>query len=145
MTKAELKKRVCEAIDKRAEEIIAVGDFMFNNPELGYKEHKAADLVEEKFKALGLDYRKGLALTDVYKRQVNMWTSSMMYTLYLPWLGANFTPSRKSRISSIPRLDAPSISNTSRLLPCLIPIQLAQAKQGLGVGLSVDMLSLIHI
>lgn len=68
MTKAELKKRVCEAIDKRAEEIIAVGDFMFNNPELGYKEHKAADLVEEKFKALGLDYRKGLALTGLKAR-----------------------------------------------------------------------------
>ncbi len=68
MTKAELKKRVCEAIDKRAEEIIAVGDSMFKNPELGYKEHKAAALVEEKFKALGLDYRKGLALTGLKAR-----------------------------------------------------------------------------
>ncbi|NLW17261.1 MAG: amidohydrolase [Firmicutes bacterium] len=68
MKKAELKKRGCEAIDKRAEEIIAAGDYLFNNPELGYKEHKAAALVEEKFKALGLDYRKGLALTGLKAR-----------------------------------------------------------------------------
>lgn len=68
MKKAELKKRICAAIDKRAEEIIAIGDFMFNNPELGYKEHKAASLVEEKFQALGLDYRKGLAVTGLKSR-----------------------------------------------------------------------------
>lgn len=68
MKKAELKKRVCAAIDKRAQEIIAIGDFVFDNPELGYKEHKAASLVEEKFQALGLDYRKGLAVTGLKSR-----------------------------------------------------------------------------
>lgn len=68
MKKAELKQRVCAAIDKRAEEITAIGDFMFNNPELGYKEMKAASLVEEKFAALGLDYRAGLAVTGLKSR-----------------------------------------------------------------------------
>lgn len=68
MTKAELKQRVCTAIDKRKDEIIALGDFMFTHPELGYKEYQAAALVEEKFQALGLDYRKNLALTGLKAR-----------------------------------------------------------------------------
>lgn len=68
MHKEQLKQKVCAAIDKRADEIIAIGDFMFNNPELGYKEHQAAALVEEKFKALGLEYRKGLAVTGLKSR-----------------------------------------------------------------------------
>ncbi|HBK85353.1 MAG TPA: amidohydrolase, partial [Firmicutes bacterium] len=68
MKKEHLKQKVCAAIDKRADEIIAIGDFMFNNPELGYKELQAAALVEEKFQALGLEYRKGLAITGLKSR-----------------------------------------------------------------------------
>lgn len=68
MKKAELKQRVCAAIDERAAEIIAIGDFMFDNPELGYKEFKAAALVEEKFVDLGLDYRAGIAITGIKSR-----------------------------------------------------------------------------
>lgn len=68
MDKEQMKKRVCAAIDKRAEEIIALGDYMFGHPELGYKEKLAAQLVEEKFQALGLDYRKGLAVTGLKAR-----------------------------------------------------------------------------
>jgi len=44
---------------------------------------------------------------------VSICTSSMIYTLYFPSTGANFTVSRKFFISSIPLLDAASISNTS--------------------------------
>ena len=44
------------------------------------------------------------------------------------------TFSRRSRISSIPRLEAASISNTSILLPSLIRWQLAHSLQGLAVG-----------
>ncbi len=65
MEKSSLKQQVCQAIDQRADEIIALGEFMFEHPELGYKEHKAAALVEEKFKALGMSYRAGLAVTGV--------------------------------------------------------------------------------
>ncbi len=68
LDKATLKARVCEAIDRRAQEIIELGDFMFNNPELGYKEMQASALVEEKFKALGLDYKKNLGLTGLKAR-----------------------------------------------------------------------------
>lgn len=65
MDKATLKAQVCEAIDQRAEEIIGIGNYLLHNPELGYKEVKSAALVAEKFAALGLEYREGLALTGV--------------------------------------------------------------------------------
>ncbi len=68
MTREELKARVCHAIDQRAQEIIAVGDFIFNNPELGYKEKKAAQVVEEKFRALGLSCQVGLGITGLKAR-----------------------------------------------------------------------------
>ena len=68
MDKGQLKEMVCAAIDKRTQEIIALGDYMFSHPELGYKEKLAAELVEEKFRALGLDYRKGLAVTGLKAR-----------------------------------------------------------------------------
>lgn len=68
MDKALLKDKVCQAIDQRAQEIIALGDFMFDHPELGYKEKQAAKLVEEKFQALGLEYRKDLAVTGLKAR-----------------------------------------------------------------------------
>ena len=44
---------------------------------------------------------------------VSWWTSSMMYTLKRPRAGAYLTFSRSVRISSMPRLEAPSISITS--------------------------------
>ena len=34
-----LKERVCQAIDAHREEIIALGDSIFAEPELGYKEY----------------------------------------------------------------------------------------------------------
>src|SRR3989344_1980710 len=47
---------------------------------------------------------------------VSMWTSSMMYTLYLDSYGSVCTASLSSRTSSIPRLLAASISYRSTLL-----------------------------
>jgi len=47
------------------------------------------------------------ALKDSF---VNICTSSMMYTLYFPFVGAYLTDSRNVLISSIPRFAAPSIS-----------------------------------
>ncbi|MGE5654811.1 MAG: amidohydrolase [Bacillota bacterium] len=65
MTKEELKQRVCAAIDRRAEELTEVGETIMRMPELGYKEWRTAALVEEKFKSLGLSYRKEVALTGL--------------------------------------------------------------------------------
>ena len=58
-TKEDLKKRVSDSIEKRSKEITEIGETVLRNPELGYKEVKTASLVEEKFRSLGLSYRKG--------------------------------------------------------------------------------------
>lgn len=63
MSVQELKARVLKAIDQRKDEIIALGEQIRVNPELGYKEHKTAALVEETYRKLGLTYRSGLAIT----------------------------------------------------------------------------------
>src|SRR2546429_1479333 len=65
MTKDELKRRVWEAVDRRREEIIGLGEQIRRHPELGFKEVKTARLVEETFNKLGLAPRAGLALTGV--------------------------------------------------------------------------------
>ena len=65
MTRDELKQRVYQAIDQRADEIIGLGEQIRRHPELGFKEVKTARLVEETFKKLGLTPRTGLALTGV--------------------------------------------------------------------------------
>ena len=46
-TKDELKRRVFEAIDRRAEEIIGIGERIASNAEMGFKEVKTARLVQE--------------------------------------------------------------------------------------------------
>src|SRR5438067_3481678 len=65
MTKNELKQRVYQAIDKRSQEIVGLGEQIRKNPELGFKEVKTARLVEETFSRLGLSAKSGLALTGV--------------------------------------------------------------------------------
>lgn len=64
----ELKESVWGAIDRRADEIIEFGRDIFAHPELGYKEHRTAGKVAEKFAALGLDYRSGLGITGLKAR-----------------------------------------------------------------------------
>jgi len=65
MNKEELKQRVFQAIDRRSEEIIALGEGIRRHPELGFKEVKTARVVEEAFCKLGLRPHSGLALTGV--------------------------------------------------------------------------------
>jgi amidohydrolase len=65
MTKTELKRRVTDAVDRRADEIIALGETIRRHPELGFKEVKTAKLVEETFRKIGREPRTGLALTGV--------------------------------------------------------------------------------
>lgn len=60
-----LKRQICEAIDRRAEEIIKIGETIRHNPELGFKEVKTARLVEQTLKELGLAPQTGLAMTGV--------------------------------------------------------------------------------
>jgi amidohydrolase len=65
MTKAELKQRVFEAIDRRSDDIIRIGETIRSHPELGFKEVRTAGLVTETLRGLGLAPKTGLALTGV--------------------------------------------------------------------------------
>jgi amidohydrolase len=63
--KHDLKQSICAAIDRNAERIIALGERIRRQPELGFKEFKTARLAEETFSEMGLKPRGGLALTGV--------------------------------------------------------------------------------
>jgi len=65
LSKQELKKIACEAIDKNKDKIIAIGDSIFEEPELGYKEYKTAEKVKKVFDELGFTYQDQVALTGV--------------------------------------------------------------------------------
>ena len=65
MTKNDLKDRVYAAIDRRADEIVGLGERIRKHPELGFKEFKTARVVEDTLGALGLKPKTGLALTGV--------------------------------------------------------------------------------
>jgi amidohydrolase len=65
MTKEELKQQVCERIDLKKAEIIAIGNAIFNHPELGFKEWDTSKLAAGQLKALGLPCEEGLAITGV--------------------------------------------------------------------------------
>ncbi len=65
MDKAALKQKVCDAIDQQAEHIINIGNSIFDNPELGFKEYDTAKLVKSTFEQLKLPHQDELALTGV--------------------------------------------------------------------------------
>ena len=64
-SKDELRRRVYEAIDRRAEEIVGLGERIASHAEMGFKEVKTARLVRETLEGLGLEARTGLAMTGV--------------------------------------------------------------------------------
>ncbi|MEZ3437138.1 MAG: amidohydrolase [Lachnospiraceae bacterium] len=63
MEKEELKRRCIEAIDKRKEDIIRLGEKVYRNPELGYKEFETTKCMEEAFASLGLKTVSPIAYT----------------------------------------------------------------------------------
>lgn len=64
-TKDALKAAVCEEIDRRREDVFAIGEAIWRNPELGFKEFGTAALVAREFGRLGIPFREGLAITGV--------------------------------------------------------------------------------
>ena len=60
-----LKETVCRSIDEHRDRIIGVGEAIMDDPELGFKEHRTADKVQEVFTDLGLEFDSGLGLTGV--------------------------------------------------------------------------------
>src|SRR6516165_9683458 len=67
-SKDDLKRAVCEAIDRHADTIIDLGETILRNPETGFNEVKTAGLVAQRMNALGLAPQTGLALTGVKGR-----------------------------------------------------------------------------
>src|SRR6058998_2481356 len=65
MTRDDLKRDVWQAIDRRGDEIIALGEQIRRHPELGFKEFKTSRIVEDTLAKLGLSPRTGLAITGV--------------------------------------------------------------------------------
>src|SRR5437899_12868501 len=65
MMRDDLKRDVWQAIDRRRDEIIGLGEQIRRHPELGFKEFKTSRLVEQTLGKLGLSPRIGLAVTGV--------------------------------------------------------------------------------
>lgn len=64
-----LKERVCQAIEKDRDLIFEIGQDIYMNPELGYKEYKTSKKVKEFFQhELGLEVEEGLAITGLRAR-----------------------------------------------------------------------------
>src|SRR5580693_1754799 len=57
----QLKRAVCEAIDRHADTIIDLGETILRNPETGFNELKTAALVAQHMTSLGLAPRTGRA------------------------------------------------------------------------------------
>ena len=69
-TKEELKRRACRVIDRRRDELISIARDILEHPETGFNEHRTANIVKDKFQAMGVPYSDGLAITGV-KGQVD--------------------------------------------------------------------------
>ena len=63
MDKAEIKRKVLEEIDRRADEVIAYATAIWKYPELGFKEFKTAKLTESKYEEMGWKYEREIAIT----------------------------------------------------------------------------------
>ncbi|MBO7173166.1 MAG: amidohydrolase [Burkholderiaceae bacterium] len=68
MDKAQLKQRVCEAIEARRCDIEALANAIAQEPELGFKEQKTSQKVKKAFEALGMDCTDGWGITGVKAR-----------------------------------------------------------------------------
>ena len=64
-SREELSSLVCQEIDRRSDEIIAVAETILEHPEPGFREFKTARLVADKFSELGIPHRDNLAITGV--------------------------------------------------------------------------------
>ena len=65
LTKAELKHKACDAIERQKKGIIGVAEDILAHPETGFNETKTARLVAQKLDELGVQHRSGLAITGI--------------------------------------------------------------------------------
>src|SRR5262249_5450489 len=59
----ELKAKVQAEIDRRGDDIVRVAQTILQHPEPGFREHKTAKLVAQKFQEFGVSYEDGIAIT----------------------------------------------------------------------------------
>ena len=64
-TTDELKAAIQAEIDRHGEELIRVAKTILGNPEPGFREEKTSRLVVERFRALGIPYQGGIAITGL--------------------------------------------------------------------------------
>lgn len=50
----ECMKKIWDCIDKRKDEIVSIGEDIYRNPEIGFKEFRTSRLVADQFRSLGL-------------------------------------------------------------------------------------------
>ncbi|MEA4920432.1 MAG: amidohydrolase [Clostridiaceae bacterium] len=60
-----LKQRACKVIDEHRDELIALGEIIRVNPELGYKEYKTVEQVKKMIDKIGLPYESEIAMTGI--------------------------------------------------------------------------------
>lgn len=65
MYRERLKQQLCEAVDRRRDAIIEIGEDIMRHPELGFKEVRTSRLVAQEFERMGLTCESGLAMTGV--------------------------------------------------------------------------------
>jgi amidohydrolase len=65
MNKLTLKKKLLDAVEARADDIIAAGEWIWRNPEVGFKEYKTAEYTSGIFRGLGLEAEEKIGLTGV--------------------------------------------------------------------------------
>ncbi|OWZ84119.1 amidohydrolase [Natranaerobius trueperi] len=65
MDKETAKQTVMQKIEQNSDRIIDFANDIWDNPELGFKEHRTAGKVMEFFDELGLQYKSGMARTGV--------------------------------------------------------------------------------
>lgn len=58
-----LKNRICQCIDEHQDMILGIADEIWNNPEIGYYEHKTSAIVKKVFQKLNLPFKDKLAVT----------------------------------------------------------------------------------
>lgn len=61
----DLKKNVCQAIDRNQDRIKQIGETISQTPELGFKEYKTAKLVSDLMQEFSIPHRTELAITGV--------------------------------------------------------------------------------
>ena len=65
MDKEMLKQIAIQAIEERREDIYDIGDSIYNEPELGYKEFKTSRKIKDVLKKINISYEDNIAITGI--------------------------------------------------------------------------------